>query len=279
MPIAEKRHIVQMAAEDLTFAFQYQAGYFPEYLVFTFKIVQSIIYLIIQWKLISDFKKSNENIQIQTQILKVVKWLKTFTWIFTTILFGFLFLSFFFNKFSIENYNIFINLVQSVLLSVSFFTLSSYILINPAILDGLPFIKYILQDSIITNKKESRPFIIENFEIEIAQIENYMKDQQVFLDPNISLTQISASLSIPIKALSYIINNHFQVRFNDYINQNRIDHFSKMLNEDYLNNYTIDALIKKSGFSSKSTFHAAFKKIHNCTPSQYIANNKVNFVS
>ena len=279
MPIAEKRLIVQMAAEDLTYAFQYQVGYIPEYLVFAFKIVQSIIYLIIQWKLISDFKKSNENIQIQTQILKVVKWLKTFTWIFTTILFGFLFLSFFFNKLPIENYNIFINLVQSILLSVSFFTLSSYILINPAILDGLPFIKYILQDSIITNKKESRPFIIENFEIEIAQIENYMKDQQVFLDPNISLTQISASLSIPIKDLSYIINNHFEVRFNDYINQNRIDHFSKMLNEDYLNNYTIDALIKKSGFSSKSTFHAAFKKIHNCTPSQYIANNKVNFVS
>ena len=75
MPIAEKRLIVQMAAEDLTFAFQYQAGYFPEYLVFTFKIVQSIIYLIIQWKLISDFKKSNENIQIQTQILKVVKFI------------------------------------------------------------------------------------------------------------------------------------------------------------------------------------------------------------
>ena len=105
-------------------------------------------------------------------------------------------------------------------------------------------------------------------------VNNKSKDKEVFLDPKITLTQISVALSIPIKDLSYIINNHFEVHFNDFINQYRVDHFAKMLNEDYLNNYTIDALIKKAGFSSKSTFHAAFKKIHNCTPSQYLASKK-----
>lgn len=279
MPIQQKILIVEMAANDLTYAFKYQAGYFPEYLSFALKILQSVIYLIIQWKLIIDFKKTNNNTQIQTQILKVVKWLKIFTWIFTTILFGFLFLSFFFNTLPIDIYVTFINLLQSLLLSVSFFTLSSYILINPSILDGLPFVKYLLQDSNILNQKESRPFIIDNFETEIIQIENYMKVQEVFLDPKITLTHISAALSIPIKDLSYIINNHFDVHFNDYINRYRIDYFSKTMNEDFLNSYTIDALIKNAGFSSKSTFHTAFKKVHNCTPTQYIASKKANLES
>jgi AraC-like DNA-binding protein len=117
---------------------------------------------------------------------------------------------------------------------------------------------------------------VEHFENEIAQIEAYMTDQEVFLNPKITLTQISATLQIPIKDLSYIINNHFEVRFNDYINQYRINYFSKMLNDAYLNNYTIDSLIQKAGFSSKSSFHAAFKKIHHCTPSQYILNQKAN---
>jgi AraC-like DNA-binding protein len=99
-----------------------------------------------------------------------------------------------------------------------------------------------------------------------------MKEQEVFLNPKITLTQISVALDIPIKDLSYIINSHFQFRFNDYINQYRINYFSEMLNEDYLKHYTINSLIQKAGFSSKSTFHAAFKKVHHCTPSQYISN-------
>ena len=277
MPIAEKKLIVQMTSDDISYAFRYQAGYLPEYLIFVFKILQSILYLIIQWKLIVDFKKENKNIPIESQIKKVVKWLKIFSGIFTTILFGFFFIAFFFYLLPINSYFEFINLVQSLLLSVSFFTLSTYILLNPAILDGLPFIKYRLQDSSISNQQESRQFIVENYENEIAQIENYMNDQEVFLNPKITLTQISATLQIPIKDLSYIINNHFDVRFNDYINQYRINYFSKMLNDEYLNNYTIDSLMQKAGFSSKSTFHAAFKKIHHCTPSQYISNQKANF--
>ena len=272
MPIAEKKLIVLLASYDLSYAFRYQAGYFPEYLIFAIKILQSILYLIFQWKLIVGFKKENKNIPIQSQIKKVVKWLKIFTLIFTIILFGFLFLAFFFNALPIDSYFEFINLVQSLLLSVSFFTLSTYILLNSAVLDGLPFIKYRLQESSISNIQERRPFIVENYGKEIAQVETYMKEQEVFLNPKITLTQISVALDIPIKDLSYIINSHFQFRFNDYINQYRINYFSEMLNEDYLKHYTINSLIQKAGFSSKSTFHAAFKKVHHCTPSQYISN-------
>jgi AraC-like DNA-binding protein len=39
-----------------------------------------------------------------------------------------------------------------------------------------------------------------------------------------------------------------------------------------LNNYTLYALATQAGFSNKTSFVNAFKKVHNTTPSQFIAN-------
>jgi AraC-like DNA-binding protein len=47
-----------------------------------------------------------------------------------------------------------------------------------------------------------------------------------------------------------------------------------MIDNDQLNDFTMDALMQKAGFSSKSTFLSAFKKIYQCTPSQFIARKK-----
>jgi AraC-like DNA-binding protein len=43
-----------------------------------------------------------------------------------------------------------------------------------------------------------------------------------------------------------------------------------------LKNYTIQALALQAGFANKTSCMNAFKKIHQCTPSQYIANHKDN---
>jgi AraC-like DNA-binding protein len=39
-----------------------------------------------------------------------------------------------------------------------------------------------------------------------------------------------------------------------------------------LNNYTLYALATQAGFSNKTSFVNAFKKLHNTTPSQFITN-------
>jgi len=271
MPIEQKKIIVQMTSDDISFALKYQAGILPETNLYVLKLLQTIVYLYFQWRLIFLFKKENINKTIEDQIIRVIKWLKAFTWIFTFILIGFFFLASLYYITSISLYSQIMYVGQSLLLSVSFFTLSSYLLINPGILDGLPFIKYWDKASRNVEQVEVRPFILENFEPEIIKLETYMKDSLVYLNPRISLAQIAVALSIPIKDLSFIINNHFKLRYNDYINKYRIEHFLKLVNESQLDNYTIDAIIQMSGFSSKSTFHSAFRKIHHCTPSQFLA--------
>ena len=279
LPINEKREIVQKVSEDIVFGLKYQAGYFAESAIFYFKIIQALVYLILQWNLIIKFKKNNTNQKIQLQLSLVVKWVKVFTWVFTTILLGFIFLSFLFSLTPKDSIFKLVTIAQSFLLSGSFFVLSAYILVNPKILIGLPFVKYDVYESALSKEKESRPFILEDYEAEIKKLEEHIKSSEAYLNPKITLALVSVAVNISTKELSYIINSHYNMRFTDFINRYRIDYFTQMLNEGKLGAYTIEALIKNSGFSSKSSFHSAFKKIHNCTPSRYISAQKDNFTS
>ena len=271
LSIQEKRDVVKLVSEQLTMAFTMKSGVLPEWVIFGLKIIQSLVYLTLQWRLIIEFKKENSNTRFEKQIKIIVKWLRVFSLLFSLIVIGFILLSFFFKAMEIDKYFKFLNLMQGLILSGSFFTLSSYVLVNPEILDGLPFIKYKDQESILTNTIEKQPFIVGGYEQEIQQINQYFAVKKPYLDPNITITSLAVQLNIPIKDLSYIINNQYGCRFNEFINKFRIDEFILLVNEDHLRVFTIDALMQQSGFLSKSTFLSAFKKVHNCTPSQYIS--------
>lgn len=275
LPTIEKKIIVQKVSDNLIYGLKYQAGYLPESYLFYLKVLQTFIYLIFQWNLLIKYKKSYSAQNIPHQLSIVVRWLKIFTWIFTGILVGFIFLSMLFSLTPTDQTFQIVSLVQGFLLSSSFFLLSSYILVNPSILFGLPFIKTTPSEVGSTKEKESRPFILTDYENEIKALESYMQSSSAFLNPEITLALVAVELKISTKELSYIINNYHKVRFTDFINKYRINYFTEMINDGKLDSYTIEALIKNAGFTSKSSFHSAFKKIHNCTPSQYISDRKV----
>lgn len=279
LPLHEKRLIVSKVSENLLFGIKYQAGYVSESYLFYFKVLQTLIYLIFQWRVIIKFKKNSTGQNIPLQLSVVVKWVKVFTWIFTCILLGFIFLSLLFSLVPKDHIFQFVKLTQGFLLSTSFFVLSSYILVNPAILIGLPFVKYELTEINQSREKGSRPFYVNEYEIEIKKIEDYMRTSQAFLNPEITIALVAVEMKISTRELSYIINNYHKMRFTDFINRYRVEHFIKMLEEGKLNSYTIEALIKNAGFTSKSSFHSAFKKIYNCTPSQYLSGKKAGFTA
>jgi AraC-like DNA-binding protein len=274
LPTYEKSIIVQKVSEDIIFGLKFQAGYVKEAYLFYLKVIQTLIYLILQWSLIFKFTKTNKNQKIQSQLFIVIKWVKVFTLVFTGILMGFIFLSLLFSLEPKDDIFQAVTIAQGFLLSTSFFILSVFILVNPKILIGLPFVKHDLYRSGLSKENESRPFFLDNYEKEILDIETYMKSTKAYLNPKISLALVSVETNISTKELSYIINSYYNVRFTDFINKYRIEYFIQMLEEGNLESYTIEGLIKNCGFSSKSSFHSAFKRIHNCTPSQYISTQK-----
>lgn len=213
--------------------------------MFYIKVLQSFIYLIFQWRLIVKFKKNNVNQKIQLQLSAVINWVKVFTWVFTGILLGYIFLGFLFSLDPSANVFKLSAVAQGFLLSTSFFILSAYLLVNPNILIGLPFVKYDIYESLLTTEKESRPFIRDDYEPEIRQIEHFMNSTKAFLNPKLTLAFVSVETKISTKELSYIINSYYSMRFTDLVNSYRVEYFVQMLDEGKLESYTIEALIKK----------------------------------
>jgi AraC-like DNA-binding protein len=271
IPIAEKKTIVQAVTDNLDLTYQYQAGLLPESYTFVIRLIQSFIYLIFQWKLIVKFKKQNEIFEIEHQIKMVLKWLKIFTWVTTVYFLAFIFLS----LFVILNISVFnnwgaINFIPGALLSSSFFVMSTYLLTHPGILAGLPFVKYRETNSILSNDEVNKiAFIEEDYSKEIENISNYFNINKPYLNSNLTLSQVSVALNIPIRELSYILNNYFNQRFTDFVNAYRLKFITDKFNESYLDNFTIESVALEAGFATKSGFYKSFKKFYKTTPTEY----------
>ena len=274
LPIIEKSMIVQLAIKNYSTSYQYQAGIVPESVSFIFRILQSLIYLIFQWRLIFQFKKIKINIEFDKQIKVVLNWLKILTWASTLFVISFLLLF----VLALSNNTLlsfrFMNLISGFLGSISFLVMSSYLLLNPKVLLGFPFIKYTeVALGLLINNKVKLPFIINDYSKEIEQIKKYFNENQPFLIKGINISDVAVGTGIAAKELSFIINQHFKQRFNEFVNQYRISYITKKINEGYLDHYTLQTLSSEAGFTSPNTFIAAFKKIELCSPSEYLAKN------
>ena len=94
-----------------------------------------------------------------------------------------------------------------------------------------------------------------------------MREQQLYLNPNLSLPLLARKVGSLQTTISQVINENLSKSFNLYINEFRIQHASELLlNESHL---TMELVAERSGFNSNSTFFAAFKKITGRTPASY----------
>jgi AraC-like DNA-binding protein len=271
IPINEKRELVEDIINNLDLSYKKNAGYITETNLFLLRISQLTIYLIFQWSLILKFNKVYKTEQIEKQIKEILKWVKIFAWCCTSNLFALLSLM----LLVILNISIFnnwgaINLLPLTFIAISFFIINTYLLIHPNILNGLPFVKYkTMSSDLIENETSQIPYILENFDLEIQKINDYFENEMPFLNKNLSISQVAVALDMPIRELSYILNNHYNFRFTDFVNDYRIKYIINKFNESYLDEFTIESVSLEAGFTTKSGFYKSFKKLYQTTPSEY----------
>lgn len=273
LPIAEKAIIVKSIANDISLAGTYKFGIIPEKLFFILIPILATYYVILQWRLISKFKKTNQQVEVQNQINIVIKWIKIFTSSSTFFVVGYFILIY--GVLYIPNFmsSSSFYIIPGLILSSSFLLVSSYLLVNPYVLSGLPFIKYReIESSIFVNEIKEIPFIETDFSKEIKLIDDYFIQKQSFLIQGLNISMVAVELNIPVRDLSYIINNYYTTRFNDFVNKYRIEYILNKMNIAHLDMYTLESLSKEAGFSHKSSFYRAFKKIYNVTPLEYLKN-------
>ena len=271
LPISNKKDIIQELLKDINTSYKIQVGYISEYIVNIFRILQNLIYLIFQWKLIITFNKQNKNIEVEKQINNVIKWLRILTSLSTISLFAFILLAFTALVFQDIYADGFIFHLPDYIFASCFFIISTYLLTHPSIFAGLPFIKYKQTPStLILNQTDYIPYIEQDYSTEIAIILDYFETKKPYLKKGLNISQLAVEINIPTRLISFIINQHFEMRFNEFINKYRVSYIKEKINEKYLDSFTLNSLASEAGFSNLTTFIAAFKKIENCTPSEYL---------
>jgi AraC-like DNA-binding protein len=96
-----------------------------------------------------------------------------------------------------------------------------------------------------------------------------MEQEKRYHNNKLTLKQLATDLNISINHLSQVINSAFGVNFFEFINRYRIGEAKRLLSELPSQQGLILSIALSVGFSSSSTFYAAFKKHLGVTPSQY----------
>jgi AraC-like DNA-binding protein len=102
-----------------------------------------------------------------------------------------------------------------------------------------------------------------------VKLKKLLEEDQVFKNENLNLSTLSQHLNISTQKLSMVINIKFKDNFSSFISNYRIKHSCTLFSDKGFQNYTIASIAFESGFSSVSSFNAAFKKVTGQTPSGY----------
>lgn len=100
------------------------------------------------------------------------------------------------------------------------------------------------------------------------KLETYMKEEKLYMDPDINLKTLSEKTGIPPRSLSEVINSTFQ-NFYDFINYYRIKESERLFVEESKRYKTVLEVLYEVGFNSKASFNNAFKKFTGTTPREY----------
>ncbi|MGK7392088.1 MAG: helix-turn-helix domain-containing protein [Candidatus Cyclobacteriaceae bacterium M2_1C_046] len=104
----------------------------------------------------------------------------------------------------------------------------------------------------------------------IEEVKAVLAKDKYYLNPSFKLNDLAELVNQPRHVLSKVLNDNYNISFNDFINEYRIRHAEYLLKttNDKLYSVALD-----SGFSNKVSFINNFKKIHNITPAVFRKQN------
>lgn len=103
----------------------------------------------------------------------------------------------------------------------------------------------------------------------LIKLKEYMAEEKPFLDPSLTIQEVSKNIGIPVRDLSVLINHQLAQHFYDFINSYRIECAMDLLKDPAKSKLTVLEILYEVGFNSKSSFNTAFKKHTGYTPTAY----------
>ncbi|SHK71510.1 transcriptional regulator, AraC family [Chryseobacterium polytrichastri] len=128
-----------------------------------------------------------------------------------------------------------------------------------------------LTSDIILEQKNNDQLAVTNEEYneELVRLKKYMAEEKPFLNPSLTIQDISNDMDIPTRELSVLINHQLGQHFYDFVNTYRIENAMEILKDVTKTKVTVLEILYEVGFNSKSSFNTAFKKHTGNTPTAY----------
>lgn len=108
----------------------------------------------------------------------------------------------------------------------------------------------------------------------LARFQHLMLDEQLFLQPSITLTDVAERLHTNKTYISRMVNQSYNLGFPEVLNILRVDYA-----EQYIRKYPAanqEDIARACGFLSASSFNSTFKRITGYTPKVWAAHLKTN---
>lgn len=104
-------------------------------------------------------------------------------------------------------------------------------------------------------------------------IEAAMRSDKLYKDPQLSLNLLAEHIQTKSYLVSLCFSEVIKKRFNDYINEFRVEEVQALLKNPDSSKYTLLSLALEAGFNSKSSFNRAIGKHLGISPKQLKLNN------
>lgn len=112
----------------------------------------------------------------------------------------------------------------------------------------------------------------KNIESDLDQwkpkIERLFEEEKLFLEPELSLTEVANKLKTNTSVLSAAINQLFGKNFNDFVNEYRVEEFKTSIKKPENQHLSLLGIALDCGFNSKPTFNRAVKKFTGLSPKE-----------
>jgi len=106
----------------------------------------------------------------------------------------------------------------------------------------------------------------------VAELLQLMDTNAPYLDPKLSILELSQMLSTNRTYLSRAINQQLQTTFPNFINEYRVREAIRLIRSGFMVQHTQEALARECGFANRTVFSQVFKKHTGVTPSFFAAN-------
>ncbi|GAA0871859.1 hypothetical protein GCM10009117_10050 [Gangjinia marincola] len=159
---------------------------------------------------------------------------------------------------------------------LSFSVLGMYILIS-GYSHSLTKSSFVISNDLGIRSSQDNPISkyvtpeIEHLDQWKEKLTQLFEEYHLYTNSHLTLTDVATILNTNRNLISSLINQGFDMNFNDFINYKRVQAVEQKIKNGEHNEKTLLGIALEAGFNSKSTFNRAFKKHTALTPREYIA--------